>query len=290
MRRRSGTDVSSRAVDALRHIDSWDVLNAAAAVVTQDNKVVTRGNSDREFAWASLTKLLTAYALLVAVEEGAIDLDEPAGPPGSTVRHLAAHASGLPFDAGGEPISAPGRRRVYSNAGYVALGAAIERATEIPFAEYLREAVTGPLGLQGHLRDDATRPAAAAGYNGTLADIVAFTRELHEPALLAPETLAEATSVQFAGLSGVLPDFGRMEANDWGLGFEIRGGKEPHWTGTLNSPRTFGHFGGSGTFVWIDADNGLALACLTDRPFGDWAKAAWPPFADAVLREVERAA
>ena len=44
-----------------------------------------------------------------------------------------------------------------------------------------------------------------------------------------------------------------------------------------------GHFGGSGTFVWIDPDAGLALVALTDRTFGAWAIEAWPRFADAVL-------
>jgi CubicO group peptidase (beta-lactamase class C family) len=53
----------------------------------------------------------------------------------------------------------------------------------------------------------------------------------------------------------------------------------------LTSPRTFGHWGGSGTFVWVDPDARLALALLTDLEFGDWAKEAWPAFSDAVVRE-----
>ena len=88
--------------------------------------------------------------------------------------------------------------------------------------------------------------------------------------------------MQFPGLVGVLPDWGRYEPLDWGLGFELRDAKSPHWTGTRASPRTFGHFGGSGTFLWVDPDARLALACLTDRAFGDWAKAAWPRLADDV--------
>jgi CubicO group peptidase (beta-lactamase class C family) len=76
-----------------------------------------------------------------------------------------------------------------------------------------------------------------------------------------------------------------METNDWGLAFELRDHKSPHWTGTLVSPRTFGHFGASGTFIWVDPDAGVACAVLTDREFGDWAKDAWPVFSDAVLAE-----
>ncbi len=85
---------------------------------------------------------------------------------------------------------------------------------------------------------------------------------------------------------GVLPGFGRQEPNDWGLGLELRDHKSPHWTGSRNSERTFGHFGRSGTFLWVDPEPGIALACLTDLAFGEWAKAAWPELSDAVLAEL----
>jgi CubicO group peptidase (beta-lactamase class C family) len=105
------------------------------------------------------------------------------------------------------------------------------------------------------------------------------------PTLVAPETLAEATSVQFPGLAGVIPGLGRFDPNDWGLGFELKNGKQPHFTGTLTSPRTYGHWGGSGTLFWVDPELGLVLALLTDREFDDWAKEAWPALSDAVVRE-----
>jgi CubicO group peptidase (beta-lactamase class C family) len=271
-------------VEALRQIDAWGAEHAAAAAIRAGGVVAGHGDAARGFRWASITKLVTAYALLIAVEEGALDLDDPAGPEGSTVRHLAAHASGLPFEVGGPPIAPVGRRRIYSNAGYEALAAAIAAATEMPFARYLDEAVARPLGMRGELRHDP-RGTAAAGFHGSLDDIIAFARELLAPTLVAPETLDEATTVQFPGLGGVLPDFGRMEPNDWGLGFELKDEKQPHWTGSRNSPRTFGHFGGSGTFLWVDPEAQLALACLTDRDFGEWALAAWPRVSDAVLAE-----
>jgi CubicO group peptidase (beta-lactamase class C family) len=93
-------------------------------------------------------------------------------------------------------------------------------------------------------------------------------------------------SVQFPGLDGVLPDFGRFTPMDWGLGVELKTTKQGHWTGTLTSPSTFGHFGGSGTFVWVDPALDLACACLTTREFGDWAKDAWPRLSDAVVTEL----
>ena len=92
--------------------------------------------------------------------------------------------------------------------------------------------------------------------------------------------------VQFAGLDGVLPDFGRFTPLDWGLGVELKGTKAGHWSGTRTSSRTFGHFGGSGTFLWVDPERGIACAALTTRDFGDWAKEAWPRLSDAVLDEL----
>jgi CubicO group peptidase (beta-lactamase class C family) len=226
-----------------------------------------------------VSKPVVALATLVAAEEGTLDLEEPAGPPGSTIRHLLAHASGLPFEPG-PPIAEPGTRRIYSNPGYVALADRIAAAAEMPFEEYLQKAVLGPLRLQA-----VHRGTPAGGLYGTLDDLVRVTREFMSPTLVAPETLAEATRVQFPGLAGVIPGVGRFDPNDWGLGFELKDGKQPHFSGTLTSPRTYGHFGGSGTFVWVDPERGLALGLLTDLEFGDWAKEAWSPFSDAVVRE-----
>ena len=264
-------------MDALRQVDAWPAQNVAVGVARDAEVVATHGPRDTVFRWASVTKLVTALAALVAAEEGTIDLDEPAGPDGSTVRHLLAHASGLPFDAGG-PTSPPGRRRVYSNPGFEALADHVAARAEMPFADYLAEAVLRPLGMHAEL---CGSPASAL--HGTLDDLLLLAAELQAPMVIARETLAEATSVQFPGLSGVLPDVGRMDPNDWGLGFELRDEKSPHWTGARNSPRTFGHFGGSGAFLWVDPDARLALGCLTDFDFGPWALEAWPRLSDAVL-------
>jgi CubicO group peptidase (beta-lactamase class C family) len=100
---------------------------------------------------------------------------------------------------------------------------------------------------------------------------------------VSKQTLAEAARPHFPDLAGILPDVGRFDPNPWGLTFEIRGGKRPHWTGDRNSPATFGHFGGSGGFVWVDPEAELATAGLTDRDFGPWALECWPAFSDAVL-------
>jgi CubicO group peptidase (beta-lactamase class C family) len=259
-------------VEALRQVDAWPCAHVAVGLAGRAEE--RYGDLERRFPWASVTKLATAVAILVAAEEGLVDLDEPAGPPGSTVRHLLAHASGLPFDPGA-PISRPGVRRIYSNYGFDVAAELVAERAEMPFADYFAVVWQGTTAvLEG---------SAGSGVSGTLDDLLALAHELQEPHRLAAETLAEATTVQFPGLDGVLPGFGRQTPNDWGLGFELRDAKSPHWTGSHNSPRTFGHFGRSGTFLWVDPDAGLALGCLTDEPFGSWAAAAWPELADAVL-------
>jgi CubicO group peptidase (beta-lactamase class C family) len=267
---------------AVRAIDSWPVPTAAAAVVGPDGVLAAHGPTAQVFRLASVTKLLAAVAVLVAVEEGAVELDEPAGPPRSTLRHLLAHASGLTFDGAPAPRRAPtrpGGTRIYSNAGFEVLGEHLVGATGIPFGEYLAQAVCQPLGMRRTVL--AGSPAYAA--TGTVDDLALFARELLAPAVLHASTLAEATRVQFPGLPGVLPGFGRQRPCDWGLGFELRDAKAPHWTGQRNSPATFGHFGRAGTFLWVDPVARLATVALTDRDFGDWAVAAWPAFSDTVL-------
>ncbi|MCX3060005.1 serine hydrolase domain-containing protein [Streptomyces beihaiensis] len=269
-------------MQSLALIENWPVPTAAAAVVRADGSVVgAHGPTGRRFALASVTKPLTAYAALVAYEEGAVELDEAAGPEGATVRHLLAHTSGLAFDEH-KVMNEPGTRRLYSNAGFEALGDHIAKATDIPFAEYLRQAVLDPLGMTATTLDGSPAKDGVS----TVDDLVRFAAEVQAPRLLDPRTVAEAMTVQFPGTKGVLPGYGHQNPNDWGLGFEIRDHKSPHWTGGSSSPRTFGHFGQAGTFLWIDPDARAACVALTDRAFGPWATEVWPVLTDAVLAEL----
>ncbi|MGV0875140.1 serine hydrolase domain-containing protein [Mycolicibacterium sp. XJ879] len=268
---------------ALDAIADWPVTTAAAAVVGPSGVLAEHGDVAHGFRLASVTKPLVARAAHVAVEEGAFGLDTEAGPEGSTVRHLLAHATGYSMNSA-ELMAKPGTRRVYSNYGFTVLAETLEQASGIEFGRYLTEAVFQPLGMAA---TSLTGGASAAGFGATssVADLAAFAGDLLRPSIVSGQMHAEATSVQFPDLTGVLPGFGVQRPNDWGLGFEIRGNKSPHWTGSANSDRTYGHFGQSGTFLWVDPAVDLALVVLADRDFGDWAYQLWPALSDEVLRE-----
>lgn len=277
-------------MNPLQQILDWPVPHAAAAVVGPAGVLASAGDTAMRFRLASVTKPLAALAALVAVEEEAIELDRPLGEaelgaplaaelPGVTLRHLLSHASGLAPDRRNR-AAAVGTRRIYSNTGFDLVGELVTAATGIDFADYLAEAVFRPLGMSTASLDGSP---ASQGW-GSVTDLQALLAELLSPTgLLHPGTLAAATSVQFPGLPGVLPGFGGQRPNDWGLGFEIRADKQPHWTSTRNSPATYGHFGRAGTMIWIDPQVQLALVALTDRDFDDWATQAWPALSDAVL-------
>jgi CubicO group peptidase (beta-lactamase class C family) len=271
---------------ALDALDNWPVPAAAAAVVGRCGVLASHGDTTKEFALASVTKPLVARAVQVAIEEGAVDLDTVAGPPGSTVRHLLAHASGLAMHSD-QTLGKPGTRRVYSNYGFTVLAETVQQASGIEFGDYLAEAVFEPLGMIA-TRLDGGAQAAGFGVTSTVADLAAFAVDLLCPTTVSAEMHHDATTVQFPGLNGVLPGYGVQRPNDWGLGFEIRGSKSPHWTGANNSVHTYGHFGQSGTFIWADPAAELALVVLADRDFGDWALPAWPALSDTVLSEWRR--
>ena len=270
-------------MQALRLIDTWPVETASAVVLHADGSIDTAGDQQHIFRIASVAKTITAWACLVAVEEGIVTLDQPVGQPQCTLRHLLCHAGGYGFD-GPEPIAKPERNRIYSNTGIEMAAATIAEAAGIAFERYLDEAVLHPLGMS------STKLNGSAAHRiwSNAADLALFVAETRSPTLISAGTAAIATTPHFAELNGIIPGIGRFAPCPWGLGFEVRGGKQPHWTGATNSPTTFGHFGGAGTFIWVDPAVGVACLALTDRAFDEWAEEAlrmWPAFSDAVLAE-----
>lgn len=261
-------------------IAGWPAGSAAAAVLDRTGLLGSWGR-DRTYQWASVTKLLTALAVLDAAWQGRIDLDEPAGPPGSTVRHLLSHASGLAFDSD-RTLAAPARRRIYSNRGFEVVAEHLEGRTGRAFGSQLTERVLDPL----EMRSTTLNGSPAHGAQGPVSDLARLASELLAPRCFAVDQVAAATTVAFPGLSGVLPGFGRQEPNDWGLGFEIHGDKSPHWMAPANSPAAFGHFGQAGSFVWVDPEAEVACVAACDTPFGGWAASAWPRLGARVLDAV----
>src|SRR5699024_37643 len=234
-------------------LDAFDFPVALA--VSSDTEVLSLdGDVEHVFAWKSVTKPLAALAALVAIDQGKVSLDEPAGPEGATVRHLLAHASGPPFDEG--PTQSPQQRRVYSN-------------LVIEPLELTTTSMTGS-------------PAHSA--SGSTLDVLALGLELLTPTLISADLAESARTVQFPGLPGVLPGFGKQTHNDWGLGYEIRSDKSPHWTAPEANPATFGHSGQSGSFLWVDPDARLTAAFLGERSFrSDVHGELWPRLNSEVL-------
>lgn len=271
---------------ALHLVTSWPVDHVAAAIVTARG-VERLGDPDRSYRLASLSKPFTAWAIMIGVEEGIVGLDTPlehvSAPEGATLRHLLSHAAGFGFD-GDQPVAPVARRRMYSNTGIERAADELAAAADMPFAEYLSEAVLDPLEL--HATELCGSPAHAI--RSTIDDTARFVDEMRAPKLLAPETVADVISPQYPELGGIVPDVGRFDPCPWGLGVELRGEKSPHWTGRANSPATFGHFGGSGTMMWVDPLADVGVVALTDLPFDRWRDEAlrlWPEFSDAVLAE-----
>ena len=254
----------------LSSIADWPVDTVAAGLIVGVQVVDTVGDIDHVFELASVTKLLSAYGCLIAIEEGIMEVDTPLGPEGSTVRHLLAHASGLATDEP-VPMKPVGERRIYSSAAFQLLADHVAAESGFGFGDYVREAVFAPLGMT---HTEIYGPAGFAG-RSTVGDLCRFVTEVITPKLVSQELLSQALSVQFSELAGIVPGYGRYNPCPWGLGFEIKGQKNPHWTGENQPADTVGHFGQAGTYVWIHPASRIGMVALTDRAFGEWAKPLW---------------
>lgn len=279
--------------DTLQTINTWPVEHAAGVVLQGQEEMANYGDMGHMYDLASVSKLLSAYAVLVACEEGAFELDDQVPesvasafetPP--TVRELLAHASGVGF-AAAMPEKPARQRRIYSSAGYEMLADTVEALTGIRFASYADEALNQTLRMSVNFSG-----SAGHGFQASAADLAVFAREVLEPRLLSEEMLGEALRVQFPGLDGIVPGYGRQKPCPWGLGFELFGEdrdasgdsavKQPHWLGENMPAHIAGHFGQSGTFFWVDRETSVAAIVLTDKAFGPWAKERWAPFNEAL--------
>lgn len=269
--------MSDAGAGALCEIDDWPGT-AAAAAVRSDGTMIQYGDIERVFELASVTKLVTAMALLVAHEEGTVALDQVEPHTGATVADVLAHAGGVAFDTL-DLLHRPRHKRIYSSTGYELLADLLAARAGMPFAEYLHLAVTQPLGMTTFSLDGS----AGAGGRGSVTDLLRLTAAWRTPILVHDATLERARATHLPELDGVVPGFGHQSPNPWGLGPEKRGHKSPHWTAPSSSAETYGHFGRAGTMLWIDPEAAVTLVALCTEPFGPWATTAWPLLSETVL-------
>ncbi len=272
-----------------QEVSGWPDPASSVVVLGPDGQLACVGDTDLDRRWASVTKLVSALAVLVLVHDGEADLDAPVqdagGPPGAVLRDLLDHTSGLDFSTGSVRARVA-ERRIYSNTGVEVAARHVEGLTGAPFAELATALVAQPLGMTRTRLEGSP----AHGLVAPTVDVALLARELLDPRVLPVAVVDLLRTPSRPGLSGVLPGFGRQVHNDWGLGAEVRADKHPHWTAPENDPATFGHFGQSGTALWVDraagpaGSGGLALVTASAEPFGEWAASSWPRLSSAVLR------
>ncbi|OLO82539.1 serine hydrolase domain-containing protein [Actinomyces naeslundii] len=269
------------ALPALADFPFPTALVVTGAPAPDDGVLYESGDVDEIFPFASVTKPIVAWSALVAVDRGLLDLDAPAGAPapdGATIGHLLSHSSGIAADSD-ERLATPGTRRIYSNRGIEILGERLQEATGTPLETWVESTVLEPLGMASVLIPGS--PAHSG--EGSARDLSLFARELAAPRLVSPALAQRARTPVLPGLDGVLPGYGRQTPNPFGLGVEVRGAKSPHWTGAGNSERTFGHFGQSGSFIWVDPVAERQAVFLGAEPFGQIHRKTWPALGDQIL-------
>jgi CubicO group peptidase (beta-lactamase class C family) len=240
--------------------------------------------SDRtNYRLASVTKQFTAMAILILANEGKLSLADPIGrwlgdlpswSEGVTIRHLLTHTSGIVdyedliakdatrqvldrdvldlLAAQNDRYFAPGASYRYSNSAYALLALIVERASGMPFQEFLRERIFAPTGMRetlaylqdgppvaerafghsrdgaGWIRDDQSITSAVLGDGGiysSVRDLAAWDAELEQPTLIPARLLEEAfTPATATDVAGVSYGYG------WRIG-ELAGRRMLHHTG-----------------------------------------------------------
>lgn len=235
--------------------------------------LATCGDLDAVRPWASVTKLGTALATAIDVQEGRAALDDELFAPGVTLAHVLSHSSGLGFEAG-DPVVAPARKRVYSNCGIDIAAAHLSSGSDLD--TWLRDRVIAPLRMSSV----TLVGRASEGLVGSTRDLATFAREWVTPTLVTAQRRNMTITPYLPDLDGVVPGFGRFTPCPWGLGVEVRGEKR-HWMGDW-PPASFGHFGASGALALMNVDEGLCVVATSTKPFGAWAHDLWPTWTSSV--------
>lgn len=252
------------------------------AFFNEDETLYAAGDLTSTFPLASVTKILAGRAILIAVEEGFINLDEERliGYPSesTSLRALLAHVSGVSFNSA-DRVAAVGQRRTYTNYAFEVAGAWVAERVGLPFTDWLDESVVAPLLLQ----DTFVEGSCAYSGIGSARDLITLGRELLEPKLISAELALQACTVQWPGIRGVTPGYGSYADNTWGLGLELRGDKQVTWFPTISEGGTFGHFGQSGSFLWVAPESRFGAVFVGAEPFGNWHKQHWSRLNDWLI-------
>jgi beta-lactamase class C len=192
------------------------------------------------------------------------------------------------------PAAAPGTLVQYGNHGYGLAAILVERLSGLPFTAALQDLVLGPLHIEGYLGVEPPRapalladvrgndPPELAAFNSafyrslalpwaglvtTAAGAMALVRAFagRPPGFVSPELLADARRSQTDGLAGGAAAPLWYAACPWGLGPDIRGQKQPHWSPSNAAPESFGHAGASGCVAWHDPASDLSYAMMGTR-------------------------
>lgn len=222
------------------------------------------------------------------------------------------------------PLAVPvGSKVEYSNVGYGILGLIVEAISGQTFPQYMREQLFEPIGMQRaylappaecyakivHVAgtnepgsrferfnsDFARQQTHPAGHViGSAQDVARFFQlfladgQLDQRQIIAPATAQLMRTNQTAGLAGGIEGFMTWDSCAWGLGFDLRGVKQPHFSGEYSSAATFGHTGVAGTFAWADPSRDLICVMLANRMlYNRWNTPHWSRYSTAVIAALD---
>ncbi|MGI9824670.1 serine hydrolase domain-containing protein [Agromyces sp. Marseille-Q5079] len=289
------------------HHAFYNEYERAAVAVIDDGDVeivYQRADEDTFYEIASITKVLTGELLAIAIERGEVGLDDPLGaylplgdaPAASvTLRSLATHRSGLPFEptdpawaaeseSGGNPYTAtldellafarvepvaPAPEFAYSNLGAALLGHALAAAAGTDYRTLLEERVLEPIGMDDAVLAETPEqvPEGHAGGHDVSGDPVdPWWGEGFGPAAMVHTTLPDLIALAEAVLDGPLSDSVALEPIAPGTNrFEQIG---YFWWIIEERPRTFtehpGTTDGFRSHLLIDRAAGIASIVLVN--------------------------
>ena len=308
------------------YLDGELVIDAWAGMADPDNGKPVDG--DTLFMLSSTTKGVTATCMHLCVEKHGLSYDMPIvevwpefgahGKERATLRHALAHQTGVPQTPVGytpewlpdwdrmcrgiadlTPMFPIGERTAYHSLNYGHInGEILRRVDGRPIAQFLREEICAPLGIDGAYLGvpDGELERVAVLTDGPPAPPEYDARMVGEPAgsrvaevfnrrevvqasvpgsggLFSARGLARhyAMLAQWGELDGVrvLPESRiragiELQSFEWDEIYRIRARRALGYrrgidTGPLASPEAFGHVGGGGSFGYADPARKLAI-------------------------------